>query len=109
MKVPELTVRRVLVDPVLLEAFIFHPPMSTGAPVGLYSSMNSSFPALGPLVRNSLITMWGPVGVGVAVKVGVGVAVIVTVAEPVGVKVRVGVGEVPPIGVKVAVGVGKMC
>src|SRR3954470_19314424 len=49
-------VTRVLVVPELLEPFIFHPLMSTGEPVRLYNSMNSSLPPDGPWVRNSLMT-----------------------------------------------------
>src|SRR5689334_955932 len=98
MIVPALMVRRVPVTPPLLEPLIFQPLISMGALVWLYSSMNSSLPPLGPLVRNSLITMWGPVGVGVRVSVGKGVAVMVTEVMTVGVNVGVGVADTPPGG-----------
>src|SRR5437868_362649 len=70
-------VTRLEVAPVAVEAFIFQPPMSTGAAAGLYSSTNSSLAPLGPRVRNSLMSTAGSgvtlVGVLVGVIVGVSV------------------------------------
>src|SRR3990172_2696603 len=47
----------VVETPQPLDFLIVHPPISTGALVGLYNSTNSSFAPLGPLVLNSLITI----------------------------------------------------
>src|SRR5437868_4563304 len=86
-------VRRVEVRPALFEPLIFQPVMSTGDVPGLYNSINSSLPPLGPRVRNSLITTGGSgaIFVGVLVGVFVSVAVGVTVAVSVGVLLRAGV------------------
>lgn len=99
-------------DPQPLDFSIVQFPIGIVEFVGLYSSMNSSFPPLGPTVRNSLITMFvagvSAVTVGVGVLLGVGVIVDVGVIVVVGVMVVVGVivGESVMVGVNVMVGVG---
>lgn len=60
-----MVARVVIVDPQPLDLFIRQFPMETAEPVGLYSSMNSSLAPLGPLVRNSLMTMLPPPVAGV--------------------------------------------
>src|SRR5437016_2047658 len=90
MVMPGLMMNRMPTDPEPSEPLTFQPPMSTEIGCGLYSSINSSLPPFGPLVRNSLITR--RVGAGPGVLVGVRVRVLVLVGVRVGRGVNVLVG-----------------